>query len=541
MTTRASVNARATLLSGLLACVLVAAMAACDATADAETSKSGPPQRGGSLTVLEDEAFAGSYPTGLDPATNTTGGANISQMQAIYGGLFLLTANPDGSNARVVPNQAESYDFSDGGRTLTIRLRDGIEFHDGTPLDAEAVAWNFRRNVKASCTCNPMWPLVEKNAITTPDRLTVRIRFSRPDSSAINSFPVSNVNWTASPTAVKKMGADKFKIMPVGAGPFEVVRNQLSSILVLERNPDYFKEGMPYLDRLTFKSIGGDQPAYQALQAGQAQVYEGMSTTPLIAEAQSNSELQVTMAPPTSPYVVQLNTSAPPFDNRLARLAIYHATDFEAIGKGLFDGKYPVSESFTGPGGLFHHKDVQGYPEYDLQKAKDLVRQLGGLTVNLGTLGNYTATQVLTALETQWEEAGIKVNTDSWQLSSLIQEFESGKWQAMLQTAGAWDPAAGVGVGFRFSSTAPFSGVQDPKLDELFAQAEAAQSMSQRDELYQQAAEYIAEQAYAPFGLAFGTANVAVDGVYGPGLTTKIPALVVDPGIHWDRVWRDKG
>jgi peptide/nickel transport system substrate-binding protein len=265
-----------------------------------------------------------------------------------------------------------------------------------------------------------------------------------------------------------------------------------------------------------------------------------MSTTPLITEAQSNSALNVTISPPTSPYVVQLNTNAPPFDEKAAREAIYHATDFDAIAEGLFDGKYPVSQSFTGPGGLFHNAKVDGYPAYDLQKAKQLVQQLGGLTVNLGTLGNYTATQVLTALETQWEEAGITVTTDSWQLSSLIQEFTSGKWQAMLQTSGSWDPAAGVGVDFRFSSTAPFSGVKDPKLDDLFGQAAATQDMAQREQLYQQAAEYIADQAYAPFGIAFGTANLAVDGVYGPGLTTKIPALVVDPGVHWDSVWRAK-
>jgi peptide/nickel transport system substrate-binding protein len=537
---RASVNGNASLLAGLLACVLVFAAAGCDASADANSGNVGKPQRGGSITVLEDEAFSGSYPTGLDPATNTTGGANISQMQAIYGGLFLLSAQADGSNARVVPNQAQSYDISEDGKTLTIKLRDGLEFSDGTPLDAEAVAWNFQRDVGSVCTCAPQWALAKKNAITTPDRLTVQVRFSSPDAAVINSFPTSNVNWIASPSALKEMGEGEFKIKPVGAGPFTVVRNQLSSTLVLQRNPGYFKDGLPYLDRLTFKSIGGDQPAYQALQAGQAQVYEGMSTTPLITEAQSNSALNVTISPPTSPYVVQLNTNAPPFDEKAAREAIYHATDFNAIAEGLFDNKYPVSQSFTGPGGLFHHAKVDGYPAYDLQKARQLVQQLGGLTVNLGTLGNYTATQVLTALETQWEEAGITVTTDSWQLSSLIQEFTSGKWQAMLQTSGSWDPAAGVGVDFRFSSTAPFSGVKDPKLDDLFGQAAATQDMAQREQLYQQAAEYIADQAYAPFGIAFGTANLAVDGVYGPGLTTKIPALVVDPGVHWDSVWKAK-
>src|SRR5205085_9525396 len=102
-------------------------------------SSSSSPVNGGSVTVLEDTAFAGSWPTGLDPATNTTGGANLPMQQAIYGGLFLLRANPDGSNAHVEGNQALSGDVSADGKTLTVKLKPNIKFSDGTPMDAQAV------------------------------------------------------------------------------------------------------------------------------------------------------------------------------------------------------------------------------------------------------------------------------------------------------------------------------------------------------------------------------------------------------------------
>jgi peptide/nickel transport system substrate-binding protein len=517
--------------------VPLVAVAACGVGASQASKPAGPPQRGGALTVLEDVSFAGGWPTGLDPATNTTGGANISQMSAIYGGLFLLRANDDGSNAQVVPNQAERYDLLDGGKTVKITLRDGIRFTDGTPMDAEAVAANFRRDVGSSCTCRPTWPLAA-NGVTVDDPRTVVLHFTRPYAAVINSFPVSNVNWIASPTALQQLGPEKFRVSPVGAGPFKVVANQLSSELTLERNATYFKPGLPYLDRLTFKSIGGDQPAYQALQAGQAQAYEGMVTTPLIEQAQSNSRLTVTPQPPTSPYVVQLNTKAPPFDNERAREAIYYATDFQAIAKGLFKGRYPVSESFSGPGGLFYHQTVPGYRGPDPQRARQIVSEMGGLTVDLGTLGNYVAQQVMTALQTQWQNAGIKVNVKTYELSNLVQQFNSGKWQAMLQTAGAWDPASGVGVSFRFSSASPFSGVADPRLDDLLNQAAANVDPGGRDAAYTQAGKLISDNAYAPFGLAFAPANLAVAGVHGPGLTTKIPPIVVNTGVAWDEVWR---
>ncbi|MGP4025914.1 ABC transporter substrate-binding protein [Actinomadura sp. 3N407] len=530
---RKRIQGTAVLLTALLG------IAACNqggATGGA-ASPTQPPQRGGHITVLEDTAFAGSWPSGLDPATNTTGGANLSQMSAIYGGLFLLTANEDGSGAKVTPNQAESYEVLDDGRTLKIKIREGITFSDGTPFDAEAVRFNFERDMKSTCSCKPTWQLAEKG-ITTEGTHTVVLRFRRPNAAAINNFPIANVNWIASPAALEKMGEDEFRLTPVGAGPFKVVSNKLSSELVLERNPTYFKKDRPYLDRLTFKAIGGDQAAYQALLAGQAQAYEGMNTVPLIEQAGNGGRISVTLQPPTSPYVVQLNTRNAPFDDERARQAIYHATDFDAIAKGLFKDKYPVSQTFTAPGGLFHHPTVPGYRGPDLAKAKQLVQQAGGITVELGTLGNYVAKQVMTALQTQWKKAGINVTIKDYQLNTLVQQFNSGEWQAMLQTAGAWDPATGVGVAFRFSSTSPFTGVKDPHLDELLADAAATVDSGERDRLYTEAGTYISDKAYAPFGLAFAPANLAAEGVYGPGLTTKIPPLAVNAGVLWDQVWR---
>jgi peptide/nickel transport system substrate-binding protein len=531
-----------TILSLLTAAAL--ALSACGggdggSTASGSGGPVGDPQSGGELTVLEDAAFAGSWPAGLDPATNTTGGSNIAMQQAIFGGLFLLKADDDGANAEVTPNQAESYELSEDGTVFTVKLREGIQFSDGTPMDAEAVRFNWERDLANPCTCKPTWPLAE-GGIQVVDPLTLTLTFTQPYPAILASFPVSNVNWIASPSALEEMGEDAFKITPVGAGPFTVVENQLSSVLELERNENYFKEGLPYLDKLTFQSIGGDQPAYQALQAGQAQAYEGMNTTPLVEQAQNNPQLQVTIQPATSPYVVQLNTEIAPFDDPRAREAIYRATDFDAINEGIFGGNYEVADSFVAPGGKFYPLEVGNYPEYDLDRAKELVQELGGLTIRLGTISNYVATQINTALQTQWQEAGIDVEISDYQLSGVIQEFTGGQWQAMLQTAGAWDPAAGVGVGFRFNSGVPYSGVNDPELDKLLAEASSTLDEDQRADLYTQAAERIAENFYAPFGLAFAPANIAAQGVHGPGLTTKIPPLLVNTGVIWDEVWREQ-
>lgn len=486
--------------------------------------------------MLLDAAFSGSWPAGLDPATNSTGGGNLTQMLAIYGGLFRLVADADGRNAEVVGHQAESWEFEDEGRTLKIKIKPGITFTDGTDFDAEAVRYNIQRNMDAECSCRPQWTLAEEDAVTTEGDDTVVIKFADPNVTAVREFVVSNVNWIASPTAVEEMG-DDFRITPVGAGPFKVVSNELSAELVLERNPDYFVPDRPYLDRLIIRSIAGDQPAYQALLAGEAHAYEGMTTIPLLEQARTNSQLVVTQQPATSPYVIQLNTKAPPFDDKRAREAIYYATDVDAIRQGVFKGNYPASQMFTADGGLFHHATVPGYRTYDLEMAKDIVEDLGGLTVKLGTLNSFVAEQVNTALQTQWEAAGIETTIESYPLQGLVDEFVTNRWQAMLQTAGAWDPAVGVGVGFRFSSTSPFSGIVDETIDDLLTQAEQTADESERDRIYVEVGQRISDEAYAPFILAFAPASVVRAGVHGPGLDTLIPPVVVNTAILWDEVW----
>jgi peptide/nickel transport system substrate-binding protein len=520
-TTPARLGVSATLLA------LTLAAAACGSGGtSASSGASATPHAGGSLTVLEDSGYEGAWPAGLDPATNTSGAADQSYMDSIYGQLFEL-----GSHGKIIPDMATGYTFSNGGKTVTIHIRPGMKFTDGTPFNAQAVVWNIQRDLKSPCTCKPTWPVA---SVTAQGTSTVVINLKTVFAPIISSFIDSTANWIASPTALKKMGEKQFALTPVGAGPFIVVSDTLSSVLVLKRNPDYWQKGRPYLDKLTFKSVGGDEAAYEALLAGEAQVYENMSTPALLKQAAQHFTVVNQLS--TSPYDLQLNTAIPPFSNIKARQAIYYATDIQPIVSHIFDNLYPLTQSFTAPGGICYQPKVPGYRTYDLAKAKALVQQLGGLTVNLGTINILVAKETTQALQTEWAKAGIKTTISSYDLGPLIQQFTGKKWQAMVQTAGAYDPAAGVGVGFRFSSPSPFSGVHDPKLDSLLNQASGTLDMSTRCRLYGQAAAYISQQAYGPFYFSFAPANIAAKGVTGPGLTSPLSSVVVTPNVPWEDV-----
>src|SRR5690348_7299628 len=148
-------TARRLFLGGaaLLLAVVTAACGGGGSSSSSTTQPSSAPKTGGSLTVLEGAGFAGDWPAGLDPATNINGAADQSYMDAIYGELFEL-----GPKGKIINDLATGYSFSNDAKTITITLRQGVTFSDGTPFNADAVVWNIQRDLKSACTCKPTWP-----------------------------------------------------------------------------------------------------------------------------------------------------------------------------------------------------------------------------------------------------------------------------------------------------------------------------------------------------------------------------------------------
>jgi peptide/nickel transport system substrate-binding protein len=547
-------SVRTACIAGAVA--LVATAAACSSSPSSSTSTgaiaTSAPKAGGSITVLESSGYSGAWST-LDPAQNKEGAATQDFMTAIYGQLFEL-----GAGGKIIPDLATGYTFSPNAETVTVTLRQGVKFTDGTPFNAQAVYYNWMRDLGSIAIkngLNPPWLVAMQpapkgsppgtaepalpSAITVTGPYTLVVHQIAPNAAFIDQLFDSIPNWIASPTALQKEGAS-FGQTPVGAGPFTVVSNTPNDELIVKKNPNYWQTGRPYLDQITFKTVGSDEAAYEAMLAGQGQIYEDMSTTQLINESASHFEVDNNLG--TSPYDLQLNTAVAPFNNIKARQAIYAATNFQPILTHLFGSRYPVTQGFTGPGGICYQQYVPGYQGYDPTLAKQLIAETGlnKVTIQLGTIAVSTAQESMDALATQWEAVGLKVHIQSWPLSGLIAAFEAngGKsWESMVQTAGAYDPAGGVGVGFRFESASPFSGVHDPKLDTLLTDAQGSTTLATRCGYYDQAAEYIAKNYYGPFYFAFSPANISVHGIAGPGLSSPLAAVVVVPTIPWEDVY----
>ncbi len=558
-------SVRVACIAGVAA--LVATSAACSSSSSSTAGGTGSsssaiptsaPKAGGSITVLESSGYSGAWST-LDPAKNKEGAATQDFMVAIYGQLFQL-----GPGGKIEPDLATGYTFSPDAKDVTITLRQGVKFTDGTDFNAQAVDYNWERDlgtIGISNGLNPAWSIKmqapppgskppppgappapqppAKGAIEVTGPYTIVVHQTVPNGAFVNQLFDSIATWIASPTALQKQG-DAFGQSPVGAGPFTVASNTPNNLLIVKKNPNYWQAGRPYLDQITFKTVGSDEAAYEAMLAGQGQVYENMSTNQLIDQSAQHFQVENNLA--TSAYDLQLNTAVPPFDKPAARQAIYAATNFQPILQHLFGGKYPIVQGFTGPGGICYQQNVPGYQGYNPTLAKQLIQQTGldKQTIQLGTIALSTAQQSMQALATEWEAVGLHVKQTSWPLSGLIAAFEAngGKsWQSMVQTAGAYDPAAAIGVNFRFNSKSPFSGVHDPKLDGFLASAQASADPGVRCGFYNQAAEYIAKNYYGPFFFAFSPANISVHGVAGPGLSSPLATVAVVPTIPWEDVY----
>jgi peptide/nickel transport system substrate-binding protein len=197
--------------------------------------------------------------------------------------------------------------------------------------------------------------------------------------------------------------------------------------------------------------------------------------------------------------------------------------DVNPIQKAVAAGLGTPDESMGVPGGLYYQTHVPGYKTFDLKKAKALVKQLGGLSFTLGTisLGSSTNTEIDEALQSQFQAAGMHVTLhNDPSLAGLIETFHGGKWQAELQTAGGFDPALGVGLAFRYLSTAPFTGIHDPALDALINKAATVTNTKQATSSYSAIWKYIAEKSYSPFLYTTPGYILSTHSIKGPGIST---------------------
>jgi peptide/nickel transport system substrate-binding protein len=261
---------------------------------------------------------------------------------------------------------AEGDDFS----TWTIRVQDGVEFHDGKTLDADDVIFTIKRNINPKAPGFTSGFMSDIKSMKKLDARTVRITLNHPDSQFAQGF-------CQIPSGILPVGFDPRK--PVGTGPFKLVSFSPGQRFVAERNPNYWgKGGGPYLDRLELIGFADQNARLNALLTGQVDGADRLLFSQ-VKSVQGRSNISVVVSDTGSFEMVELKTGkGQPFHDPKARMAFKLMVDRQQLVDVVYSG-YGALGNDTGTWAKFdaaYPADIAQRTQ-DLEQAKALARQAG--------------------------------------------------------------------------------------------------------------------------------------------------------------------
>lgn len=442
--------------------------------ADAQTQK---PQMGGTLTI----AFASDTKT-LDPAFSV----NFSERQPLY--LIyntLLALKPD---LTMAPELADRWETSADGRKLTLHLRIGVKFHDGTPFDAAAAKLNLERRLDPAVGSPQRAQLAAiVESLETPDSSTLVINTKGPSPSLLGML-AQREGFIASPAAIQKYGKD-LATNPVGTGPFIFKEWTPGQRLVVERNPSYWEKGKPYLDRVVFADITNTIVGVQRLITGEADYMSALSPID-IRQIESRKDIKLDPSAVGRWYGLQWQLDRPPFDNPKVRQAVAHAIDRKRIVDIVMNGKAPVAEGLTPPALWWFDKSLRA-PAYDPAKARALLAEAGyanGLKVGLSNPQITLLQQMNQLVQEQLKAVGIDAQLEPVAQSDWYPRLVQGAINfSPIRWSQRPDPDGLFTILLQSNGFANSTKYKNPEFDALLEKARNSQDIPQRKSLYAQA------------------------------------------------------
>src|SRR5262245_49580541 len=419
---------------GTLAVVVVIVIAAlavpASSSVGASTGAGKQPKAGGDVVWGLDAET----PEGWCLPASQLAASGIVVANAIYD--TLVTIN---SNREYVPYLAESVTPNATYDAWTIKLRPNVKFHDGTPVDADAVKLNLDSyrgaNPKINARLNTF---VFSNIadVEVVDPLTVRVTTKTPWPA----FPAVLFNGGRTGIVAPAQLNDPCTCATnlIGSGPFERQEWRVNDRMVVTRNPDYWREGYPLLDKITFRPVPDSNVRLTQFEGGQLDVMHTSSTDdfPQLQELAKSGKATFYESDKGSEVAyLMLNSSKPPFDDILARRALQYGRNTAEINQIRNRGIPRLAAGPFGPGTM-GHLDDSGTPKPNLKKARELVAQY---TAKHGSPPNYTYTSVNTPdnvaiaelVKEQAEKIGVTVSIDTVDQATLINRALAGDFQGM--------------------------------------------------------------------------------------------------------------
>lgn len=404
----------------------------------------------------------------------------------------LLAPNEDGT---LKPALAEEYETSEDGLTYTFKLREDVKFHNGDPVTAEDVVYSFNR-LMGTDNDEPLSADFDGiESIESPDENTIVITLSEADSTFLTFL-------TAKDSAIiPESNDDAHNDHPIGTGPFKFVSYSPGSNLVLEKNEDYWVEGLPYLEKATFVFQTDDEAAFLALQAGEIDLLEVAAHR--IPELENDYQLD--FQDNNSTVLIGFNQDKEPFNDEKVRQAISHAINKDDVLEATFSGYATKIGSNMSPAmGAFYKEGLEDYYERDVDKAKELLAEAGypdgfKTTISISSHTQRYADIAQVAVE-NLKEIGIDVEIEVIEWGVWLERIYQGRDFEMtaIDFTGKLSP---YDILNRYISDADnnFMNFKNEEYDEVLKEVISEEDLDKQIELYHRAQEILTEDATAVF------------------------------------------
>ena len=420
------------------------------------------PKPGGTLRVAW-EADA----TGFDP-----GFSRGIQAYYLKGNLFNPLVTVD-ENLNFVPELAESWETQEDGKVYVFHLRKGVKFHDGTDFNAEAVRWNIQWTTDRDSNSVMDAFLDTIEAVEVIDAHTVKIILKYPTFTLLPALAQYREGLLIkSPTAYEKVGKQDAPRHPVGTGPFKLAQWDQNSLIVLEKNKDYWKPGLPYLDRIEFKIMKDGVTRATAIRAGEVDYVSWLPREHADRVAKV-PKIHVMTGKGSSTAFSAFNVSRKPFDDPRVRIALTgYGIDRRAIAKAALLGHGGPQWGFLPPGAK-GFKDLSEVYPYDPEKAKALLKEAGfdaqnPLKYSLITHAGETALPTMaTIMKTQLAKVGVELNVEVLDRPIYLKRSNNHDYEQLLNASSHMLDAYDRASSFDRHNGVNIPNHQDPKIDEL--------------------------------------------------------------------------
>ena len=451
-------------------------------TAPADPEAEGDPVPGGTIRY---GAYADA--TGFDPAGRAGAGHHL---WPIYDTLVRL--DDEGEPQPFLAESIESEDL----QTWTMTLREGVQFHDGTPLDAEAVVFNINRHkdpANASPAAAELGPVQSVEAV---DELTVEFSLEYP----VAAFPVvfiGQAGMIASPTAVEASGED-YAMNPVGAGPFEFVEWLPDERAVYTKNENYWQEGLPYADELVILPRPDTETRQESVLTGDVDA-AWQITVAEIREAQDNDAVDVYLRQGNGAEGILMQVTRPPFDDIRMRQMMAHSLNYDVISDVRFGGDMQRAYSPIGPDSPFYRDTSDIYPDYDPEAAKALIDEYvaDGGDPNFTFAAPNTPDRIIFGEMVQqfWADLGLNVELEFLDITEYVERvLYAADFQAAINTMPAFPhPYPNLFNNLISESPTNFGRYASEEMDELLVTARSSTDEQERIEAWQEVQTLLAE------------------------------------------------